>query len=135
MINPSIFNPRSSTVPSGHQDSLDWILQVQQGGQIVAEVAREQEMLADKLVTDPSHALALVGVAQQVANPVSGAFGGMDQKAGVIIVDLQGDAAAGAADHRFPLPQSLRHRQPESFFDRLLQNDQSRALQSVDDSV
>ena len=54
-------------------------------------------MLAHKLMTDPSHALALVGIAQQVANPIGGAFRGMDQKTGMIVVDLQGDAATGAA--------------------------------------
>src|SRR6266487_2788896 len=122
IMTSSILNPLSS-IPSSHQDPLAWILQVQQRGQVVAKIARKQEMLADKLMTDPSHALAFVGIAQQVANPIGGTFRGMDQETGMIVVDLQGDAAAGAADHRLAFPKRFRHRQAKTFLHRLLQDD------------
>src|SRR5260370_41926538 len=95
-------------------------------------MSRQQEMLTDKFTTDSAHSLALVGVAQQVANAVSGAFRRMHEKAGVIIVDLQRDSTASAANDRFSFPQGFGDGQPKSLLNGLLQNNDGRPLQSID---
>ena len=68
------------------------------------------------------------------ANSICGTRRGVDEKAGVIIVDLQRDAATRAADHRFGLPQRLSYCEPD-LLQRLLQDDDGRALQGVDGAV
>ena len=88
-----------------------------------------------EFVADVPHPQTLVVIAQQVKDPVCGARGGMDEKTGLIIVDLQGDAPQGAADDGFSFPQGFGHGKTKSLLQRFLQHDHRRPLQGIDLAV
>ena len=111
------------------------MIEAEEHREIVAEVAGQQEMFAYELVAGLAHALPLIGVAQQVADAVGGPGRRMHQEARLIVVDLQGDAAARPADHRLALPQRFGHGQSKTFLERLLQHDGRRALQGIDGAM
>ena len=48
------------------------MIQAEEHREIVAEIAGQQEMLADELVAGLAHALPLVGIPQQVTDAVGG---------------------------------------------------------------
>ena len=56
------------------------VIEAEEHGEIVAEIARQQEMLAYELVAGLAHALPLVGIAQQVADAVGGPGRGMHEE-------------------------------------------------------
>ena len=59
----------------------------------------------------------------------------MDKKPRVVIMDLEVDAAAGAADDGATPPESLGDRKAESLADGLLQDDNCRTLKGIDVAV
>ena len=61
-----------------------------------------------------------VRVAQQPAEAICRARRRMNEKPGMVIVHLERNPAARAADHRLALPQRLGHGEPEPFFQGLL---------------
>ena len=60
------------------------------------------------------------------------AAGRVDEEAGDAVVDLQGDPADVAADHRPALPLGLGDGEPEALADRLLHADVGLGLKGVD---
>ena len=89
--------PRCSWHPGGPGKGASW--------RSSRKFRVRQEMLAHELVAGLPHAMPFVGIAQQIANAIGGPRRRMHEKPGPIIVNLHGDASAGPANHRPPLPK------------------------------
>ena len=124
----------------GHQHQRDppcrcvahGLLQLVEDPQVVAQVARHQEMRAHVLLAAPAQRLAERGVAQHAQGPLGALLDARHQIAGDPVLDLQRYAAHVAADERPRLPDRLRDRQPEALARGLLDEHVGVGLERVD---
>src|SRR5262249_10975904 len=99
---------------------------------VVAEMSREQEVLAYVLTTVLPESPCEVGRIQQLLDPVRRPLDRVREDPRVAVRDLERDAADGARDDGLGLPERLRHGESEPLAQALLQNDRRGALQRVD---
>ncbi len=101
-------------------------------GQIFPNIPGYEEVLPDKLPGFLPQAPGYFRPMQQIPEAKGATLGGMNQKPGVIILELHDDAPRRPADHRLTLPHGLGNRQAEAFPDGFLHNDIRSPLQGVD---
>ena len=83
--------------------------------ELVAKIARDEEVLPDVLATRRGHALSERGIAQQVEAPRGALLRAGDEIAGHAVLDLYDDAADLTRDDGDALPQRLGHDESEAF--------------------
>src|SRR5258707_8396976 len=109
------------TASSGDEQALTGtVLERQQQGEVLAQLAREQEVLAHEPPRLGPEFGDGVRAVQQVADPERGALGRVHEEARVEIEYLQPDPARVAADDGFALPHGLGDGEPEALTQRLL---------------
>src|SRR5438445_1312861 len=99
--------------------------------ELIAKIARDQEVLADVLAPRRGHALSERGIPQQIEAARGAFFSARDEIPGHTVLDLYDDAADLPRDDRNALPQSFRDHETEPFAQRLLDHDLGRALERV----
>ena len=104
-------------------------------GEILPELAGEQKVFPDELPRLYSHLIAQRLVMEQEPDAVRRTFGRADQEAGVVVHQLQPDAAGVAADDRLAFPEAFGDRKPETFTGGFLDNDVCQPLQRIDGPV
>ena len=82
-------------------------VQLVEDPQVVAQVARRQEVRAHVLLAAPAERLAELGVAQHRKRALGALLDARHEKAGDAVLDLQRYAADVAADERPRLPDRL----------------------------
>ena len=95
--------------------------------QVVAQVARHEEVLAHVLLAAAPERLAERGVLEDVERALGALLDVVDEVAGDAVLHLQRDAADVAADERPALPDRLADRQAEALARRLLDQRRRRA--------
>src|SRR5258708_10210524 len=85
-----------SRIPLRHQGVRWPLVEREEHRQVIAQMAREQEMFAHEVVPEASHALALVRVTQQASDAIIPAPWPVDPEASLVVRDLQADTATGA---------------------------------------
>src|SRR3954451_21090780 len=106
--------------------------QFAEDAQVVAQVPRGQEVLADMLLAAAPEGLPEGGVTEDVEGAGGAGLHVTDQIPGDAVLDLQGDTANVTADERPRLPQRLADREPEALARRLLDDDVGVRLEGVD---
>src|SRR3990170_400698 len=84
-------------VPSHDQHVRFWTIQAEQHVQVVTQMASQQEVFSHEVMAVLPHSLSFFGVSQQVADTVGGPGGRVNEKSSVVVMHLQGNAAAGPA--------------------------------------
>ena len=100
--------------------------------QIVAQVARREEVLAHVLLAAPAQRAAELGVAQELDRALGALLDAGDEVSGDAVLDLQRYAADVPADERPRLPDRLGDRQPEALAGGLLDQHVGVRLERVD---
>src|SRR6266567_8608367 len=90
------------------------------GADVVLQLARGEEAIADRLPSGAAQVGPFRRVAEQPEEPLRASVDGVHQEPAHAVLDLQPDASDVPADHRPLLPQRLGHHQPEPFAQRLL---------------
>src|SRR5438132_4687138 len=103
--------------------------------ELIAKVARDEEVLSNVLPPRLSHALAERRIAQQVEGPRRALFRTRDEVAGDAILDLDHDAAHLPRHNRDALPEAFGDHEAEPFAQRLLDHDLGCPLERVDFAV
>src|SRR5439155_17918573 len=103
--------------------------------ELIAKVARDEEVPSNVLPPRLSHALAEGWIAQQVEGTRRALLRTRDEVAGDAVLDLDHDAADLPRHHRDALPETFGDHEAESLAERLLDHDLARALERVDFTV
>src|SRR3954447_12798844 len=106
--------------------------QVAEDPQVVAQVARREEVGAHVLLAAAAEGLAQGGIAKDVERSGGTGINTVDEIPGDPVLDLERYPADVAADERPPLPDRLGHRQAEPLTRRLLDDDVGLGLEGVD---
>src|SRR5215216_1569161 len=97
----------------------------------IEQQPRREEALTRALLPRPPQPAAQLRVLQDLDAPLGRLLRRGDEVAVLAVDDLQRDPADVPADRRAPLPERLRHSQPEPLADRLLHDDVGLRLECV----
>src|SRR3954447_17840884 len=106
--------------------------QVAEDPQVIAQVARREEVGAHVLLAAAAEGLAQGGVAKDVERSGGTGINTVDEIPGDPVLDLERYPADVAADELTSLPDRLGHRQAEALARRLLDDDVRLRLERVD---
>src|SRR5918998_4915041 len=126
--------PRSWWAGPAHAGPRSGVLcphQLRVEGEVVAELARHEEVLPDVLLALASYGAGAVRALEDLHARIGGFRDGVDEDAAAR-GDLHRDAADPARHHRPRLPERLGHHEAEALADGFLDHDIRYGLEGVD---